>query len=326
VGDPAGGVTALAREVVAGEVRAVARAITLVESRRAEDQAAADALLDALLPHTGGSLRLGVSGPPGAGKSTLIDALGRHAIAQGERVAVLAIDPSSAVHGGSLLGDKTRMGRLGRESSSFIRPSPSSGAEGGVGPRTREAISVCEAAGYSLVVVETLGVGQGDHAVLDLVDCLVLVLIPGAGDDVQAMKRGILELSDIVVVNKADGADRARAEGARAELEAALSLLQQASGGAPPPVLLVSALEEVGVAALHAGVVDQVARARASGALERRRAAGRRRWLERELTEALRARFLAAPAARARLAELEDAVADGKLLPRRAVAELLLLA
>jgi LAO/AO transport system kinase len=318
-----GGTEELAARVRAGEVRAVARAITLVESEREVDREQTTRLLEALLPHTGNSLRLGVSGPPGAGKSTLIDALGRHAIEQGERVAVLAVDPSSAVHGGSLLGDKTRMGRLGREPRSFIRPSPSRGAAGGVGPRTREAVLVCEAAGYSLVVVETLGVGQGEHAVAEMVDCLVLLLVPGAGDEVQAMKRGILELSDLVVMNKADGGDLARAEAAAREVEAALSLLQGAGGGTAPRVLPVSALEGRGVAELYACVGGLAARDRASGALARRRRAGLRRWLDGELDGALRNRFLRTPGVRAKLAELQAEVTEGHLLPRRAIAELL---
>jgi LAO/AO transport system kinase len=313
---------ALAAGVVASDPRALSRAITLVESERPEDAADADRLLESLLPHTGKSVRLGISGPPGAGKSTLIDALGLHAIERGERVAVLAVDPASAVRGGSLLADKTRMARLSARAESFIRPSSSRGAGGGVAPRTREAILLAEAAGYTLVVVETLGVGQGEHAVADLVDCLLLVLVPGGGDELQGMKRGILEVSDLVAINKADAADVARAEAARTELAGAFSLMAQAGEGAAPPVTTVSALEDRGVLELYLAVIDAVGRARASGAFEARRTEGRRRWLSGELGGELRRRFLAAPGRTERLAALEARVADGSLLPRRALAEL----
>jgi LAO/AO transport system kinase len=313
---------ALAAGVVASDPRALSRAITLVESERAEDAADADRLLESLLPHTGKSLRLGVSGTPGAGKSTLIDVLGLHAIERGERVAVLAVDPASAVRGGSLLADKTRMTRLSARAESFIRPSSSRGAGGGVAPRTREAILLAEAAGYTLVVVETLGVGQGEHAVYDLVDCLLLVLVPGGGDELQGIKRGILELADLVAINKADAAELARAEAARSELTGAFGLIAQAGQGAPPPVATVSALEDRGVLELYLSVVETVGGARASGAFDERRREGRRRWLSGELGAELRRRFLATPGRAERLSALEQRVADGAVLPRRALEEL----
>jgi LAO/AO transport system kinase len=313
---------ALAAAVVASDPRALARAITLVESERPEDADDADRLLESLLPHAGKSIRLGVSGPPGAGKSTLIDALGLHAIEQGERVAVLAVDPASAVRGGSLLADKTRMVRLGARSESFFRPSSSRGAPGGVAPRTREAILLAEAAGFSLVVVETLGVGQGEHAVFELVDCLLLVLMPGGGDEIQGMKRGLLELADLVAVNKADAAVLARAEAVRDELSGALSLVGEPDPDGAPRVVTVSALESRGVPELYLAVTGRVARARASGAFERRRTEGRRRWLSGELGAELRRRVLVEPGRAERLAALEARVADGSVLPRRALAEL----
>ncbi len=316
-------VEALVRDVVSGERRALARAITLLESSRPEDRRAAGALFEGLLPHAGRSVRLGVSGPPGAGKSTLVDALGTHATTRGERVAVLAVDPSSALHGGSLLGDKTRMVGLSRTSSSFIRPSPARSASGGVGARTQETISLCEAAGYSLIIVETLGVGQGEHVVADMVDCLVLVLVPGTGDDVQGMKRGILDLCDLVAINKADGPDAARAEHAKSELEGALALFHHAGGAAGPPVLLTSALERRGIDALWLGVVEHVSRAEREGQFERRRARGRVAALERELRAELTERFLSKSGARDRLAELTERVRAGGLSPRRALEELL---
>lgn len=315
-------VAALSAAVLASDPRALARAITLVESERAKDADAAERLLEALLPHTGRSVRLGVSGPPGAGKSTLIDALGVHAVERGERVAVLAVDPASAVRGGSLLADKTRMARLASRPESFIRPSSSRGAAGGVAPRTRETVLLAEAAGYTLVIVETLGVGQGEHAVADLVDCVLLVLMPGGGDEIQGMKRGLLELADLVAINKADGADLARADAARQELAGALALVGETGAGPTTRVVTVSALENRGVPELYLAVTELVAGARASGAFERRRVDGRRRWLSGELGAELRRRFLAEPGRAAQLAELEARVTEGSLLPRRALAEL----
>ncbi len=214
--DPAS--RALADGVLARNVRAIAKAITLIESSRREDRAPADALLEALLPHTGGSFRIGVTGAPGAGKSTFIEALGLHLIARGHRVAVLAVDPTSAISGGSILGDKTRMERLAREPNAFIRPSPSGGTLGGVAHRTREALALCEAAGYDVVIVETVGVGQSETAVAGMTDFFVLIALPNAGDDLQAIKRGIIELTDLALVNKADidaRSGRARALAAR---------------------------------------------------------------------------------------------------------------
>jgi LAO/AO transport system kinase len=313
---------ALGAGVLASDPRALARAITLVESERPEDVEDAERLLEALLPHAGKSVRLGISGPPGAGKSTLIDALGVQAIERGERIAVLAVDPASRLRGGSLLADKTRMQRLGARPESFIRPSSSRGAPGGVAPRTREAVLLAEAAGYSLVIVETVGVGQGEDAVFDLVDCLLLVLMPGGGDEIQGMKRGLLELADLVAINKADAADLLRAEAARNELAGALSLIGRNDPGDAPRVVTVSALEERGVPELYVAVTEIVARARESGAFERRRADGRRRWLSGELGAELRRRFLREPGRAERLAALETRVAEGSLLPRRALAEL----
>jgi LAO/AO transport system kinase len=313
---------ALVAGVLASDPRALARAITLVESERPEDAEDADRLLESLLPHAGKCVRLGISGPPGAGKSTLIDALGVHAIDCGERVAVLAVDPASRLRGGSLLADKTRMPRLGARTESFIRPSSSRGVPGGVAPRTREAVLLAEAAGYSLVIVETVGVGQGEDAVFDVVDCLLLVLMPGGGDEIQGMKRGLLELADLVAINKADAAELARAEAVRNELAGALSLVGRGDPGAASHVVTVSALEERGVPELYVAVTELVAGARASGAFERRRADGRRRWLSGELGAELQRRFLREPGRAVRLAALEAEVAEGTLLPRRAMARL----
>ncbi|HEV8551484.1 MAG TPA: methylmalonyl Co-A mutase-associated GTPase MeaB [Polyangiaceae bacterium] len=313
---------ALAEALAGGDRRALARAITLVESARHEDGPAAEQLLAAALARGGSSLRLGVSGPPGAGKSTLIDALGLHALERGERVAVLAIDPSSPVGGGSLLGDKTRMARLAVHPQSFVRPSPSRGVHGGLGRRTREALVLCEAAGYSVVIVETLGTGQGEHAVAAIVDCLLLVLLAGAGDEIQGMKRGVLELADVVAVNKADGANRDAAERAATDLTSALGILARASREREPEVRMTSALEGLGVAELWSAIERRVAGARASGRFHARRQAGLVQAFDEELEAGFRAR-LAAPEVAGERVRLEAAIVAGALSPRAAARELL---
>jgi LAO/AO transport system kinase len=322
--EPADTASSLAAALVAGDRRALAQAITLVESERAEDQVRAEALLSAL-PESGASLRLGVTGPPGAGKSTLIDVLGRQLIQRGERVAVLAIDPSSPVAGGSILGDKTRMGRLASDANSFIRPSPSRGAQGGVGTHTAEGVLLCEAAGYSVVMIETLGTGQGEHAVADLVDCVLLVLIAGAGDEIQRMKRGAIELADVIAVNKADGEQRAAAEQLASELGAALGLFARALGSAKPTVHSVSASEERGIAELWVAIEAAVASARASGAVDARRSARTRHAFASEVERAWQAELASADLVTER-ARLEAEVLAGRLTPRAAARQLVALA
>jgi LAO/AO transport system kinase len=306
----------LAQGVTSGDRRALARAITLVESERPEDAALAAELLDLLLPHAGKSRRVGITGPPGAGKSTLIDALGARLAARGERIAVLAIDPSSPVAGGSILGDKTRMARLAALPQSFIRPSPSRGASGGVGRDTAETVMLCEAAGYSVVVVETLGTGQGEHAVADLVDALLLVLIPGAGDELQGMKRGAIELADVVVVNKADGALASAAEQAAAELRSALALFARGEGTSPD-VLVVSAREERGLDELWQALTAGIELARANGAFERRRGAGLERSFANAVERAWRTEFASAEVGAER-DRLKSEVLAGRLSARSA--------
>src|SRR5215475_5426742 len=239
----------LAEDVLDRDPRALAKTITLVESSRRDHQARAGAILERLLPHTGGSFRIGISGAPGAGKSTFIETLGRYLTARGHRLAVLAVDPTSALSGGSILGDKTRMESLARSPDAFIRPSPSGGTLGGVAHKTREAMLVCEAAGYDVVIVETVGVGQSETAVAGMADCFVLVALPNAGDDLQAIKRGILELVDLVAVNKAD-LDRKAAELARTQIANALSMLPPRASGWTPQVVAVSALAGEGIDAL----------------------------------------------------------------------------
>ncbi|MDO9251855.1 MAG: methylmalonyl Co-A mutase-associated GTPase MeaB, partial [Hydrogenophaga sp.] len=230
----------------AGQRRAMAKAITLLESTRADHRAQGDALLTALLPHTGQSFRLGISGVPGVGKSTFIEALGLYLIGLGHRVAVLTIDPSSTVSGGSILGDKTRMEHLSVHEQAYIRPSPSSGTLGGVAEKTREAMLVCEAAGYDIVMVETVGVGQSETAVANMTDMFCLLQLPNAGDDLQAIKKGIMELADLVVFNKAD-IDPAAAQLAAAQMRSALSMLHPSSPNWKPPVLTLSAMRKDGL-------------------------------------------------------------------------------
>jgi LAO/AO transport system kinase len=229
--------------LMAGNRRALAKAITLVESTRSEDREAAQKLLEAALPHTGRSMRIGISGVPGVGKSTFIEALGMYLIERGHRVAVLAVDPSSTVHGGSILGDKTRMELLSQRTEAFIRPSPSSGSLGGVAEHTREALLLCEAAGYDIIIVETVGVGQSETAVAGMTDAFVLLQLPNAGDELQAIKKGIMELADLVVFNKAD-IDPTAAQMAAAQMRSALSMLRSASANWQPPVLTLSALKK----------------------------------------------------------------------------------
>lgn len=240
----------LAQRVLAGDRRALARAITLIESRRPDHQEQAERLLARLLPQTGRAIRLGITGTPGAGKSTFIEAFGRHLIAQGHKIAVLAVDPSSQRSGGSILGDKTRMQALAQAPEAFVRPSPAGGTLGGVARRTREAALACEAAGYGVIVIETVGVGQSETAVADMVDCFALLLAPGGGDELQGIKRGIIELADLVLVNKADGDLLPAAERARADHQAALHLLRPATHVWTPEVLTCSALHDQDIEAI----------------------------------------------------------------------------
>lgn len=301
----------LARGVRGGERRAVAKAITLVESRSKDDQVLAEALLSELAPSSGRATRLGVSGPPGAGKSTLIDALGRFAIAQGHRVGVLAVDPTSQKSGGSLLGDRTRMARLGAEPEAFVRPSPSSGAAGGLGRRTREAMLVLEAAGYDRVIVESVGVGQAELGVTEVSDLVLLVLIAGAGDDVQGIKRGLLEHADLIAFSKADGANLERTLAAASELESLLLLLR----GPSARVLSTSALESRGIDELGLLIEQCFAKLAADGSLEARRAAQRKAWFRAAVLESLSERVADNPELWAERSLLEAKVESGELLP-----------
>ena len=301
--------------VRAGNRRALARAITLIESSRPEHRRAAEPLLAALLPHAGGALRLGISGVPGVGKSTFIEALGLEAVRAGRKVAVLAIDPSSPLTGGSILGDKTRMERLSRNENAFVRPSPSKGALGGVARRTRETMLACEAAGFDLAIVETVGVGQSETAVADMVDIFLLLLAPGAGDELQGIKKGIVEMADLLVVNKADGDLKPAAERARRDYASALHMLSPLSKVGKARVMTCSALEEKGIDEVWRAIVALYDERNASGALAQRRAEQARAWMWTEVSDTVMERVRAHPALKGRLAALERDVAEGRVTP-----------
>ncbi len=313
----------LAQAVLAGQRRALARSITLIESTRPDHRQAAEALLEHLLPCTGNSIRIGISGVPGVGKSTFIEAFGLFVIGQGHRVAVLAVDPSSPRSGGSILGDKTRMEELSRHEQAFIRPSPSGGTLGGVARRTREALLACEAAGFDVIIVETVGVGQSETAVADLVDMFLLLLVPGGGDELQGIKKGIVEMADLVVVNKADGDLAAAAARAAIDYGNALHLLRPASRHWSPPVLRCSALNAVGIDQVWDAVLRYRRVMEAAGALPARRKEQARAWLWNEVGESLMARFRAHPRIEPGLAEMEGRVAAGTITPTAAAQYLL---
>ena len=321
VDEPDDEMTSLADAVRSGDRRALARALTLVESTRADHRGKADGLLSLLLPATGGAVRVGVSGAPGVGKSTFIEALGLHLADAGRRVAVLAVDPSSEVSGGSILGDKTRMERLSRHPKAFIRPSPSGGALGGVTRRSRETLLVMEAAGHEVVLVETVGVGQSETAVAEMTDGFLLLLAPAGGDELQGIKKGIVELADLLVVAKADGELVPAAERARADYAAALAILASGSGW-QPPVLSCSAMAGAGVAEVWQAVLAHRTALGPEG-LVAKRAAQARRWMWREVEDGLIAQLRADPEVVARLGPLERAVASGRTTPGEAAAELL---
>ncbi len=309
--------------VLARDPMILARAITLVESNAARHQAEAQAVLNKLLPETGRSRRVGFTGIPGAGKSTFIESFGCHLVEEGARVAVLAIDPSSSVHGGSILADKLRMERLSRQPNAFIRPSPSGGSLGGVARKTREAILLCEAAGYDVIIVETVGVGQNEVAVRSMVDMFLVLMIAGAGDEMQGIKKGVIELADALIINKADGDNRPRCVAAQAEMRRVLHYLQPPTEGWETPAVLASALTGEGIPEVWKVAQDFCATTRASGVLERRRRGQAIEWMHALIQENLRTRFYQSPGVRARLDALERAVGDGRLTALSAALELL---
>ena len=307
----------------AGDRRAIARTITLLESTRADHAERGQEILDALVPETGGALRIGITGPPGVGKSTFIEALGLYLVDRGHRVAVLAVDPSSPVTGGSILGDKTRMERLAQRDEAFIRPSPSSGTLGGVAQRTRESMLVCEAAGYDVVIVETVGIGQSEVTVAGMVDFFLVLLQPGSGDELQGIKKGVLELADGLVVNKADGDVRPLAERARLDFERALSLLRPLSPSWRPRVLAASGQTGEGVDAVWQMVLAHRDALRASGEAQARRREQTRAWMWSLVDEGLRRAFRAHPGVASRIGGLEADVQALRTTPARAARALL---
>ena len=308
-------IEALAQDLRSGHRAALARAITLIESRRGDHQAAARDLVQALLPGTGNAIRVGITGSPGVGKSTTIDGLGMYLIERGHKVAVLAVDPSSARSGGSILGDKTRMARLAASDRAYIRPSPASGTLGGVAAKTREAMLLCEAAGFDVVLVETVGIGQSETAVCDMTDFFLALMLPGAGDELQGIKKGLVELADMIAVNKADGDNIKRANLAASEYRGALHILSPRSEHWHPPVLTYSALTGTGIGELWQKVLDHRGAMNASGDFAGRRRQQQVKWMWSMLEQRMIARLRADPSVRAKVKRTEAEVADGSITP-----------
>ena len=306
----------------AGERRALAKAITLVESRRAVDRQHAEALLEAALPFSGNSVRVGISGVPGVGKSTFIEAFGQLLLREGKRIAVLAVDPRSPVAGGSIMGDKTRMEKLSREEHVLIRPSPATGALGGVAQKTRESMLLCEAAGYDVILVETVGVGQSEYQVAGMVDFFMLLLLPGGGDELQGIKKGIVELAHALVINKADGDALGTAQNTRTQYASALGILR---GNArwEPQVLLCSALEGRGLAEVWQTVQVFVQESRSDGTFERQRAGQNLDWMRQLVQDMLLARLADSSAVSEALPALEAAVQAQQTTPHAAARKIL---
>ncbi|CAB4625720.1 MAG: methylmalonyl Co-A mutase-associated GTPase MeaB [Actinobacteria bacterium] len=321
--DPAEDAVSLIEGIRSGDRRSLARAITFAESTRPEHRVIADAVLEAVLPSTGNAVRVGISGPPGVGKSTFIEAIGNHIISQGLRLAVLAVDPSSRLTGGSILGDKTRMGELANQPNAFIRPSPGGTQLGGVARRTREAMLLCEAAGFDVVIVETIGVGQSEVAVSDMVDLFALLVSPGGGDELQGIKRGIMELADLVIVNKADGDLAAAAARTRGDYASAVHLLRPKWNTWATEVLACSALNGVGVSEVWDAVMLFRSTVTANGELLEARSAQATAWLWSEIGDTLLERFRADLHVAGLLPEIESAVSGGRVTPAKAALQLL---
>ncbi|MGH6779808.1 MAG: methylmalonyl Co-A mutase-associated GTPase MeaB, partial [Bradyrhizobium sp.] len=316
----------LAKELRAGHRAALARAITLIESRRSDHQAAARDLIQTLLPYTGKAIRVGITGSPGVGKSTTIDALGMFLIGRGDTVAVLAVDPSSARSGGSILGDKTRMPRLAASDQAYIRPSPSAGTLGGVAAKTREAMLLCEAAGFDVILVETVGIGQSETAVADMTDFFLALMLPGAGDELQGIKKGLVEIADMIAINKADGDNVKRANIAAAEYRGALHILSPRSAHWQPPVITYSALTGAAIAELWQKILDHRSAMSAASDFAARRREQQVKWMWSLLEQRIMARLRSDAAVRARVKKVEAEVADGRIAPALAadqIAELL---
>lgn len=303
----------LAQRIIAGERAALARGITLVESRRPDHREQALALLQALLPHSGKAVRIGITGVPGVGKSTMIDALGSYLTAKGNKVAVLAVDPSSTRSGGSILGDKTRMARLAVDPNAFIRPSPSSGTLGGVAAKTRETMLLCEAAGFDVILVETVGVGQSETAVAELTDVFLVLMLPNAGDELQGIKKGIIELADIIAVNKADGAGATAARAAAAQYRAALHILAPSSPIWQTPVVTLSGLTGDGLDGLWGKVEDYRSWHQAGELIAEKRRRQDVKWMWAMVQDRMQAKLRHDPQLKALAPTLEAAVASGEM-------------
>ncbi len=314
---------ALAKALKAGERAALGRAITLVESKRPDHEDQAQQLLLNLTPETGKALRIGITGVPGVGKSTTIDTFGSNLTEAGHKVAVLAVDPTSQRSGGSILGDKTRMSALAADPNAFIRPSPTGATLGGVTRRTRETMLLCEAAGFDIIIVETVGIGQSETAVADMVDFFLVLMLPGAGDELQGIKKGVLEIADMIAVNKADGDNQARANAAASEYRAAFNILTPQSPNWAPPVITISGLQNQGLDTLWAEIQRHRGVLSGTGEFQTRRKAQRVRWMWAMLEERVMTRFRQKDAVKARLSELETDVSEGRLTPVLAVRELL---
>ena len=308
--------------VLAQQRRALAKTITLIESTREDHQVRAQRVLTELLPHTGKAIRVGISGVPGAGKSTFIESLGLHLIDSGKRLAVLAVDPSSSVSGGSILGDKTRMEMLCQRQEAFIRPSPSAGSLGGVADKTREAMLVCEASGYDVIIVETVGVGQSETTVAGMVDIFVLLQLPNSGDELQAIKKGIVEIADLIVFNKADIDPRA-AECARSQMRTAMTMLRPTSPNWRPPVLTISALEKQGIPEFWAEIERYRGIMTGSGEFETKRHQQAVSWMWNLIDSGLRHYFREHPVVHGALPALSRDVAQGRTTPGAAANKLL---
>jgi len=313
----------IAAGVRTGNIRALAKAITLIESRNPDHAPAAAELLNSLLPYAGNSIRIGISGVPGAGKSTFIEALGMHLIAQERKVAILAVDPTSQLSGGSILGDKTRMEELAREQNAFIRPSPSGDTLGGVARKTRETMLLCEAAGFDVVIVETVGVGQSEVTVASMVDFFLLLQLPNAGDELQGIKKGVMEVADAILVNKAEGDNRPKAELARQQYENALHLFKPKSRNWIVPAMLCSALHNQGITEFWQTVLDFSATMKQSGEFEAKRKLQANDWMWSLVMEELKDLFLRDKQVAAMLGQVQSGVASGVTTPGVAARRLL---
>ena len=313
----------LLEEILQGKRRAIAKAITLLESSNPKSFDNGQELLESLLPHTGKAMRIGITGVPGVGKSTFIEAFGLFLIDHGHRVAVLAVDPSSPITGGSIMGDKTRMKELSQHPDAFIRPSPSSGVLGGVARKTRETMLICEAAGYDIIFVETVGVGQSETMVASMVDLFLLLMLPNAGDELQGIKKGVLELADLVVVNKSDGVQESQAVTTQSEFRKALQLLSSSKSSWSPQILLSSALEKRGMDQIWEAAIKFREALQNSGEWEQLRRSQSEKWMWTLVEDGLLTNFRNHPDIKNSIPELEQSVASGKTMPTTAARQLL---